>query len=260
MKKNYIFILSLLVIVSGCCRKKRDTCCKPVADKKIVHEHECPCGHDHEPVRRVETAEFDVPLASDELRSYFDDSGVGLEQFELVEDSSDTSDGDQNTNNNDEVAQLDKFGDFINLDDEDFDDFQWASDIENATVEYQDGTFKKCYFDFDRYDVSDDQEENIEVDIELAKRAIDEDEDSTVVIEGHACHAKGSRVYNLALSEKRAKSVADRFVAAGVPSDRLKVVPRGQECPAKDESGKDITGSVQEQWANRRSEVRVVYS
>ena len=79
-----------------------------------------------------------------------------------------------------------------------------------------------------------------------------------MVIEGHSCHSAGSAVYNLALSEKRAKALADRLVAGGVPSQNIKVVGRGQEVPAVVE-GKAVTGDRKEQAPNRRDEVRVIH-
>ena len=79
-----------------------------------------------------------------------------------------------------------------------------------------------------------------------------------MVIEGHACQ-EGTPAYNVALSEKRAKIVADHFVAAGVPSSSIKVVGRGQECPAVI-NGKTVNGSREDRAPNRRVEVRVIYT
>ena len=58
----------------------------------------------------------------------------------------------------------------------------------------------------------------------------------------------------MALSEKRAKTVADKLIAAGIPQENIKVVARGQECPEKDSFGNEITGSIAQQAPNRRAE------
>jgi len=136
-------------------------------------------------------------------------------------------------------------------------DFTWveAADMDNE--------FKVVYFRFGDYDVRSDQEGAVELDIAQVNQLLAQSEDTqaepTIVIEGHACHSAGSPAYNLALSERRAKKIADRFIASGIPQDSIKVVARGQEVPALiDEQA--ITGSSEEQWANRRVEVRVIYT
>ena len=73
---------------------------------------------------------------------------------------------------------------------------------------------------------------------------IDEGGEPTIVIEGHSCHSAGSKTYNMVLSERRAKAVSDRLVAAGIPADKIKIVSRGQECPAKDKDGNDFDMSA----------------
>ena len=100
-------------------------------------------------------------------------------------------------------------------------------------VDAQDDEFKNIYFGFNHYGVRADQEKALSADIEQVKQMLaeaDVESQPTIVIEGHACQ-EGTPAYNLALSEKRAKNVADLFVAAGVDKDTIKVVGRGQEVP-----------------------------
>ena len=116
-----------------------------------------------------------------------------------------------------------------------------------------DDEFRKLYFSFNHYGIRADQKAALHYDIEQVKQLIAEAGDATVVIEGHACQ-EGAPAYNLALSERRAKAVADLFVAAGVQRTTIKVVGRGQECPV-------ISGRSREDRApNRRVEVRVIYT
>lgn len=234
MKKNYVVALSILVLLSGCAKKnkKNDKMLKD-SDKKG---------------QQVEK-NVNIPLASNEVKSYFDDKDdMNLGEFVLVEDSeiaknsSDTGiSKESDLTKNSEVA--------LNS----AEDFSWTQDADR-----DDKGFKKCHFDFDKYVVKSDEDKLVDANIASAKKLLAEGKNASVIIEGHSCHAAGSRTYNLVLSEKRAKNISDRFVAAGVPSDCIKIVARGQECPEKDGLGKEISGSIEQQGPNRRSEVRVI--
>ncbi len=69
-----------------------------------------------------------------------------------------------------------------------------------------------------------------------------------VRLAGHA-DERGTREYNMALGEARAKAVRDFLVAYGVNQDLLVTVSYGEEKPV-------VTGSGEQSWAqNRRVEV-----
>ena len=148
--------------------------------------------------------------------------------------------------------------------DEDDVDVEWTLKIMKkcSWIDAQtDDEFKKLYFSFNHYGIRADQKESLTYDIEQVKQLIAEagtTAQPTVVIEGHACQ-EGTPAYNLALSEKRAKIVADLFVAAGVDRSAIKVVGRGQECPVVI-NGKAVNGSREDRAPNRRVEVRVIYT
>lgn len=55
--------------------------------------------------------------------------------------------------------------------------------------------------------------------------------EQNVVLEGHA-DERGSREYNIALGEERAKAVAKLITATGVSSRRLETISYGEEKPA----------------------------
>jgi outer membrane protein OmpA-like peptidoglycan-associated protein len=165
----------------------------------------------------------------------------------------------------DDMKIYDVFND-LDADDEEEDDVDLdedAMDIEATDETFNwidaqtDDEFKKLYFSFNHYGIRADQTEAVSYDIEQVKQLIAESDSSaqpTIVIEGHACQ-EGTPAYNLALSEKRAKNVADLFVAAGIDRSAIKVVGRGQECPAT-----VANGSREERAPNRRVEVRVIYT
>ncbi len=137
------------------------------------------------------------------------------------------------------------------------DEFDWLEEEDVLANE----DFKVVRFDFDKASIRPDQEPLVVRNIDLAKTLLDEGtaEEVTIVVDGHACSSAGSRAYNLALSEKRAKVLRDRFVAAGIPAEKLKIVARGSEVPVVI-NGQPVTGDRVAQAPNRRDEVRIIYS
>ncbi len=68
-------------------------------------------------------------------------------------------------------------------------------------------------------------------------------------LEGHA-DERGTREYNIALGERRAKSVADYLIASGVSASRIETISYGEERPA-------VSASTQRAWSqNRRVELK----
>jgi peptidoglycan-associated lipoprotein len=51
-----------------------------------------------------------------------------------------------------------------------------------------------------------------------------------VTIEGH-CDSRGTREYNLALGERRARAVKDYLISLGVDANRVLVLSKGKESP-----------------------------
>ena len=75
------------------------------------------------------------------------------------------------------------------------------------------------------------------------------DNDLSVRVEGH-CDERGTREYNLALGEQRAKTVAELLIINGVPSSKISTVSYGEEKPA-------ASGSNENSWSkNRRALVK----
>jgi outer membrane protein OmpA-like peptidoglycan-associated protein len=136
------------------------------------------------------------------------------------------------------------------------DDFKWLE----AEEVLQNEPFDVVLFDFDKSSIRPDQEPLVKHNIALAKELLEEaDAEVSFAVEGHACSSAGSAAYNLALSEKRAKVERDRFVAAGIPKERIKIVARGSEMPVT-VNGAPLTGDRATQARNRRDEVHAIYS
>jgi peptidoglycan-associated lipoprotein len=66
----------------------------------------------------------------------------------------------------------------------------------------------------------------------------------SIQIEGH-CDERGGRQYNLALGERRAKTVREYLSALGVKADRLSTISYGNERPMQE-------GSNESAWSKNR--------
>jgi peptidoglycan-associated lipoprotein len=85
---------------------------------------------------------------------------------------------------------------------------------------------KTINFEFDRYELSDAARATLQANAALIKAR----KDWTVLVEGH-CDDRGTIEYNLALGQKRAKSVRDYYVRLGVPESSLGTISYGEEKP-----------------------------
>jgi len=103
---------------------------------------------------------------------------------------------------------------------------------------------KVVYFDFDKYDLTPEARAILLAHADKLKGA-----SVAVRLEGHA-DERGSREYNMALGEKRAKAVRDFLVLQGVKAASLETVSYGEERPVA--TGHDEASYSQ----NRRVEVK----
>jgi peptidoglycan-associated lipoprotein len=71
-----------------------------------------------------------------------------------------------------------------------------------------------------------------------------------VIIEGR-CDERGTREYNIALGERRANSVRQFLIAAGIDASRIKTISFGKERPV-------VMGSDEEAWRENRRATTVV--
>jgi outer membrane protein OmpA-like peptidoglycan-associated protein len=154
-------------------------------------------------------------------------------------------------------SEFSKLNDNIDIGAVSADDFKWLE----ADEVLQGEAFDVVLFEFDRSNIRPDQEPLVQRNIALAKELLQESGDVEInfAVEGHACSSAGSAAYNLALSEQRAKAERDRFVAAGIPKEKIKIVARGSEVPVI-VNGVPLTGDRVAQAANRRDEVHTIYS
>lgn len=105
-------------------------------------------------------------------------------------------------------------------------------------------SIRTVYFAFDSSEISAESQELL---VEHA-RFLSYNPEVQVVLEGHA-DERGTRDYNLALGERRAKSVHEFLTAQGVNHTQLEVISYGEEKPVDLEHNESA-------WAlNRRVEL-----
>ncbi len=101
------------------------------------------------------------------------------------------------------------------------------------------------YFDFDRAVI----DSSLFADLNGHAEYIISNPSARVVLEGHA-DERGTREYNLALGERRAKAVQQYLQLQGVPGSQLEVVSYGEERPL-------AMGHAESFWSkNRRVEIK----
>lgn len=221
-KKSFLVVLMIgLVGLSGCWRKRRveviETAKTPAASEKIY------------------TRDVNLPVAEDQ---------------EFVDDTV-SNFFDQDLNELVTRAEDDQSNDELALFDDQYDEHDEALALVEPSLN-QEESLKTVYFDFDKHKIRKDQQDLVAENIEHAKTLLENSgakDQATLVFEGHSDEV-GNAAYNLALSEKRAKEVAERFSQAGISN--IKVVGRGKDMPVI------ATGTKEE--LNRRVEMHIIYS
>ncbi len=105
-------------------------------------------------------------------------------------------------------------------------------------------TLSSVYFGLNEYSVPDNAKEALQTNSEC----IQESDGRSVMIEGYTDDS-GTDEYNIALSEKRGRSVADFLARLGIDPARLRVVPRGEsEATAVTEDERSEERRVDFEW------------
>lgn len=116
-----------------------------------------------------------------------------------------------------------------------------------APPEVKEADFQTVYFDFDKYNVRNDQKSALESNAAILKN----NPTVKIKIEGH-CDERGTVEYNLALGDRRANAVKKYLGELGIALDRIEVISYGKERPA-------VMGTGEGVWSkNRRAEFRIV--
>lgn len=86
--------------------------------------------------------------------------------------------------------------------------------------------FKNIHFDFDRFQITDEAERELA----LVHEELIKDKDLKLEIHGHTDNL-GNDHYNQMLSEKRAKTIANYFIKAGITANRITYYGHGANKP-----------------------------
>jgi peptidoglycan-associated lipoprotein len=114
---------------------------------------------------------------------------------------------------------------------------------DSSTLSTTSSRLAAIYFEYDQANLDDSARTTLKSNFNVLKQ----DANMSIVIEGH-CDSRGTDEYNLALGERRAKSIRDYLVNLGLPTKRVSTISYGEERPA-------VSGENESAWAqNRRGE------
>ena len=100
------------------------------------------------------------------------------------------------------------------------------------------------YFGTDEYSIPEDSKEALQ----KTSICIQQGDERNVFVEGHTDET-GTDEYNIALSEKRGRSVADFLARLGIDPARLRVIPKGEtEATGTDEDSRSEERRVDFEW------------
>lgn len=118
--------------------------------------------------------------------------------------------------------------------------------VQEQDVQAAQAELKVLYFDYDRYTLSPEAQAACQFNADILRGR----PSLRVVAEGH-CDERGTAEYNLALGERRARSVQEFLVGLGMSPDRITTVSYGSELPVD-------PGHNESAWSqNRRVYLRV---
>jgi outer membrane protein OmpA-like peptidoglycan-associated protein len=98
-------------------------------------------------------------------------------------------------------------------------------------------SFEPLYFSYDDYTIRKDQDAAMQYDTEQVKDAVKKGK--MVRVEGHSDKQCISETYNMAVSQKRAHTVSNRLVKAGIARDSIKSLGYGDTHVAVDSPGRE---------------------
>lgn len=127
------------------------------------------------------------------------------------------------------------------------------TEAEKKPVETIKYLIKPVYFDFDKYSLSDEINEKLN----LISGVLNDFPDMKIEVNGYT-DAIGSNQYNLELSERRATAVTNYLISKGVDKNRLQYKGLGNSEPAAANRRADGSDSPEGRRFNRRVEFRVL--
>lgn len=124
--------------------------------------------------------------------------------------------------------------------------------IELEPIDDQAIVLNNIYYDFDKWNIRSDAEEDLNMLLQFLKS----NPDAVIELSSHT-DARASDDYNLALSQKRAQSAVNWLIARGISSKRMKAVGYGETKPVNG-CVNDVQCPEADHQQNRRTEFRVL--
>lgn len=119
-----------------------------------------------------------------------------------------------------------------------------TSTSDTSSQDMEAGLNSVFYFEFDKSTLTAETRGDLDAYAKALKAS-----PRNIRLEGHA-DERGTREYNIALGERRAKSVADYLIGSGVSANRIETISYGEERAA-------VSGSNSSAWSqNRRVELK----
>jgi peptidoglycan-associated lipoprotein len=116
----------------------------------------------------------------------------------------------------------------------------YALELNGTSDESTAGPLRTIFFDYDSSSLSGAARTALEDAANFLKESTNVD----IQVEGHA-DERGGHQYNLALGERRARSIKDYLVALGVNDSRVSIISYGKEKP-------NAFGHDEESWSKNR--------
>ncbi len=118
-----------------------------------------------------------------------------------------------------------------------------VQNIDGSSLNLQSGGLLSVFFDYDRYDIREDQVAVLQGDATFLRNR----PDLQVLIKGH-CDERGTEEYNLALGDRRATVTRTYLTNLGISAGRMRTISFGESHPA-------VFGHDETAWSkNRRAE------
>lgn len=208
-----LLVISLLLLIPACGKKKAPIVCPQqgqpfVESAPVSSEYIADADQSYQTSQELAPLDFEEEENPFEALSYSPDSALDQEE-ELT---------------------------LVNAEEE-------AGDPYSDSANYG---LKTIYYDFDHYEIRPDQNAALEHNLSVAKGLVDKGYD--ISVEGHSCNIARDTQYNIALSEKRAHSVANYFKKNGIKKE----IPT-LGCGATKTLVPD--GDIKQQAPNRRVEI-----
>ena len=121
-------------------------------------------------------------------------------------------------------------------------------------ISFESVVIKNIYYEYNKSDLTDSSVAELNrVLLPILK------ENAHIIIEiGAHTDAIGSNAYNNKLSQQRAQSVVDFFVAQGIDKQRINAKGYGECCPIADNENEDGSDNPEGRALNRRTEFKIV--